>query len=324
MHPRFLPVAFLGVLLLPLTAFAQASTQPLTVDISPLHPRPYDIVTVTPSSNLIDLSASMITVSVNGKAVAESTGAAGVPVQVGALGEATTIKVTAKTGGQTYSATEVVRPADVSLVVEPSAVTHPFYAGGALVAPQGRLRIIALADLRTSASKRLNPADLTYTWQFGDQTLQGESGIGRSILSASAPFRYRDAQITVTVASPDGSLVGEASTVISPVDPVIRIYQVDPLMGPLFERALSGSFTMTNTETTFEAVPYYFGQLPLLSWTLNSVPQSTGPTITARENGAGSGSASLSVNGKDDTALTSAQASLSVLFGKSATNIFGF
>ena len=40
--------------------------------------------------------------------------------------------------------------------------------------------------------------------------------------------------------------------------------------------------------------------------------------------GSGSGSSALSVSGQDVGGLSSATAALSVIFGKAATNIFGF
>lgn len=318
-------IASLGAL----PAYAQtlnlgASTDPLSVSISPDFPRPYQVITVTPSSTLLDLSASTVVISVNGKEVERGSGAQSVPVSVGGPGQATTIDVSVSAGGQTYKREVVVRPADVSLVVEPISTTHPFYEGASLVASEGRVRVIALADLRSSPTNRLNPANLTYEWKFGDKQLAEQSGIGKNVLSATAPIQYRDAQVSVTVSTADGSIVAGASTVISPMNPIVRIYPSDPLLGPLFNRALSGSFQMQGAEMSFRAVPYYFGNAPSLTWTLDSTPEGNSSDITVRANGNGTGRSTLGVAANDAAEHQTVNTSLSVLFGKVSTNIFGF
>jgi len=300
------------------------NVQVLSVSISPEYPRPYETITVTPDSSYIDMSSSVVTVSVNGVPVERGTGVQSVPVTVGGPGAKTVISVSAVTGGQTYTQAITVRPSDVALVVEPVSTTHPFYLGAPLVASEGRMRVIALADLRTSTNTRLNPNSLVYTWKFGDQILQDQSGIGRSILTAVAPVRYRDAQITLTVASPDSAEVAQASTLISPVDPVMLVYQSDPLLGPLFDNALTGSFAMNGSESSFKAVGYYFATLPTFNWTMNSTPQGSDADITVRSSGAGTGQATLGISANDVARLQSAENSLVVQFGSKSANLFGF
>jgi hypothetical protein len=298
--------------------------QVVSLSISPQYPRPYETVTVTPSSNLIDLSASTVSISVNGKLIEKGTGTQSVPVTVGGPGGRTTIVVSAVNGGQTYTAQLDVHPADVSLVVEPVSTTHPFYLGAALLPPEGRVRVIALPDLRTSANVRLDPSTLTYTWKFGDQVLQSESGIGHSILSATGPVRYRDAQITLTVASSDNSIVAQASTVLAPVDPLVRIYQTDPLMGTLYEHALTDAYRMSAAETSFTSAPYFFASTPTITWSLNGTDQGNDTDITVRSTGSGAGTASLGVKASDAAGQQTAATPLSILFGQAKTNLFGF
>ncbi|MDB5195146.1 MAG: hypothetical protein JWO84_330 [Parcubacteria group bacterium] len=308
-----------------LPAHAQfASSDPLTVTVSPDTPRPYETVTVTPSSTLIDLSAAKITVSVNGRVV-ESGGVQSVPVTVAGPGGTTSITVTAVASGQTYTQTITLHPADVALVVEPVSTTHPFYLGGALTAPVGVVRVIAIPDLRTSTNARLSSSALVYNWKWGDKVLTDQSGIGRSILTATAPVQYRDAQITCTVTSQDGSLVAQASTVISPASAIVRVYPVDPLRGPDFDHALPASFSMSTEEQAFRAVAYFFGSTPSLAWAVNGASASNDQDVTVRTTGTGQGTASLSLTASSADTSQSASSELSINFGaKKASNIFGF
>lgn len=297
---------------------------PLTVSIDPEFPRPFQTVTVTPGSTLIDLSASTVTISVNGTVIGKGSGTTPAQFQTGGPGVRSTITVTAVNNGQTYQKQLAIRPADVSLIVEPISTTHPFYQGAALTASEGQVRLIALPDLRTAAGASIPASSLVYTWKNEDQILQSSSGIGKSVLVATAPVRYRDTTITVTVSSIDNSVVAQASTPISPVAPVARIYQNDPLLGPLFNLALPKSIIMTDAEQAFRGVAYYFSGTPALNWTVNGTAGEAGKDITVRSTGSGTGSAVVGFAAKQPDTGQLANASMNVQFGApKSIGIFG-
>lgn len=306
------------------TAHAQlTSTNSLTLDISPQYPAPYQTVTITPQSSDIDLSGSTITYSVNGKIVQRGTGQESANVTLGGPGSVTTVTVTATYNGKPYASSITIRPADVALILEPVSTTHPFYEGGALVGSEGNMRIIAMPDLRTRSGAQISPSTLEYVWKNGDQVLQSSSGIGKSVLVASAPIKYRDATITVTVSTPDQSVVGQGAVLVSAANPVMRIYENDPLLGPRYETALPGSVTLAGSEDTYRAVPYYFTTVPTLTWSLNGTPSQTGKDITVRPAGGGVGTALLGVSASTGALGQSANAGLSVTFGQGSSGLFG-
>ena len=303
---------------------AQFSTEPLGLTLYPDYPRPYQTVTVVPESSSIDLSASRVTATVNGTTVSEGSGAEPIYVTVGGPGTVTTVVVRASTGGQTYTKTLAIRPADVALIVEAQSSAHPFYEGGRLVASEGGLRIVAIPDLRTSSGAVLSANDLVYTWRNGEQILQRESGIGKYVLTATAPVLHRDARISVTVTSQDQSVVAQAATAIAPSDPTVRVYRRDPLLGPLYGTALPKTTQLAGTEESFRAVPYFFGQPPGFVWQVNGVPNDTDDDITVRAVGEGRGRALLGVTARSSTSLESAGSSLAVEFGEnSGFSFFG-
>lgn len=316
----------LAVLILPVPAGAQGlpGNDPLTVLITPSYPRPYGEITINPRSTLLDLSASSVVISVDGNKVYTGSGTAGVVTRVGALGEKTTIVVTVTDpSGRVYTKQQVMRPAEVSLIMEPVSTAHPFYSGGSLVASEGRVRLVAVPDLRSNPSTRLSPAQLVYTWHVGSRLLTDESGIGKSILVAQAPVRYRNALVTVTVTSPDSSLVGEASTLISAVDPIARMYRSDPLLGPNFDVALPGTFSMSDTESTFRAVGYFFAVPPVLAWSVNGGTSGTDRDITVRAAGNGKGTAQLGISMRAADYYQSAESRAAISFGEGSPG-FGF
>ena len=297
---------------------------PFTISVSPQYPAPYQSITLTPASTVFDIASAKITATVNGKTFYSGTGGTGIQLQLSGPGTVTSVAVTATAAGKSYSKKLSLRPADVAVVVEPVSTTHPFYEGAGLVSSEGRVHIVAIPDFRTSTGKMVDPSTLTYNWSLGDQVLDSASGIGQSVLDATAPQMYRDANISVTVTSPDGSMVAQGQATISPVDPYVRIYRDDPLLGALYDVAISNSYTMTGTEDTYLGVPYYFSNTPTLDWTVNGSESGTDPDITVRSTGNGTGTAILAFTATDSGATLTANTTVSVLFGQSkSTGIFG-
>lgn len=313
-------VAVLGI---GYTSYAQfAGADPLTLEITPSYPRPFESVTIIPSSSVFDLSASTVAVSVNGQVVSRGSGAEAAYVTAGAAGTATTVTVTAVNNGQTYTKTVTIRPADVALVVEPISTTHPLYKGGALIASEGQVRLVAVPDLRTSSGNVIPAENLVYTWRNGSQILQSSSGIGKAVLTAVSPIRYRDARITVTVSSQDQSVVAESGVIIAPANPLVRVYRNDPLLGPLYSTALPRQIRLLDTEESFRVVPYFFSGNPSITWTVNNTTSDTDRDITLRSSGGGGGTALLRVFAASGG--ETADASLSVDFGRSdGFSLFG-
>jgi hypothetical protein len=309
-------------------AFAHAQTlgaDPLTVDITPANPAPYQAITITPHSTLIDLSASTVTVTVNGAVVSKGSGGAGVSATVGGPGAATTIVVSADGPDGSYSKSTTIRPESVALVEEPTSTTHPFYGGGALIAPEGRVRLIAMPDFVSANGARVSGETLVYSWKLGDQLLQGSSGIGKSVLLVSAPVQYRDADITVTVSSQDGSLVGSASLTLTPLSPTLLIYRNEPLLGPLFDEVASNPYTMEGDEDSFRAVPYFFASAPSITWDVNGSNNGTEPVVTVRTTGASAGTAVLTATANQAGTYETAEDSRTIPYGASSSGggIFG-
>jgi len=300
------------------------STEPFSLVINPEFPRPYQSVSISPRSTLINLAASTVVIRVNGQEVERGSGQVVGYARMGAPGEATTVSVSITNGGQTHTKELTLRAADVALVVEPLSTAHPFYRGGSLAASEGRVRLVAVPDVRTSPGSPVAPQNLIYTWRLGSQVLQSASGIGKNSIEATAPVRYRDARISVTVTTQDESVVAYAQTLVSPIDPVLRIYRNDPLLGPLFDNALIGSVTMASGEETYRVVPYYFPSTPVLTWDVNSVESGGERDITVRANGNGRGSALLSAHAKGGKLFQVGETALTVRFGEADSfGIFG-
>lgn len=185
----------------------------------------------------------------------------------------------------------------MALVAEPISSAPPLYPGKSLVPLEGNTRVVAIGNLRDENGKAVDPSTLSYAWTVDDTALADSSGIGKDAIIVDSPLEYRESDVSVVVQSQDGSLVGGDSLVLTDSDPIVRIYENDPLLGILFDHAISGNYAINNTEDSLYAAPFSFPTslgAPLLQWFLNGNLAQTGNLVTLRPTGSGGGTASLS------------------------------
>ncbi len=318
----------LSLAVFPLSAGAQAllpSSDAITFIVTPTYPRPYDTITISPRSTLLNLSESVVTISVNGEIVQEGTGTRSAQATMAGPGSATVITVSAKDPtGAVYTKELTLRAADVSLVMEPISSSHPYYEGASLVAPEGRVRLVALPDFRGANGAVIPPETLVYSWKNGEKQLTDQSGIGRSVLDGVAPLRYRNANITVTVTSQDRLFAGSASVLVAPVEPSVYVYRTYPLLGTWLERAIGSSATLTDTEDSYRAVGYNFRRVPSFAWTVNGQANETDDDITVRITTPGSGTAQVGVTARAEGLFQQAAKTFALNFSSgNSLGIFG-
>lgn len=317
-------------LIAPLTVSAQmpagvgGTGETFTVSISPQYPTSYSTASLSALSNTLDLTGATMSVVVSGKTI--YTGSVQpVSIPLGKAGNVTTALVNISLGGATYKQTVSITPQDVALVAEPLSSTPPLYPGKSLVPLSGDTRVVAAASLASASGRVYDPATLAYAWSVDGTRIADSSGVGKSALVVASPLQYRNREVSVVVTSPDGQAVGGASLSLVPVEPSVRIYATDPLLGILFDHALVSAYSITSAESTLYGAPFSLptsARAPLITWFLNGAAAQSGSSITLRPSGSGQGSASLSLTAAsgDSTASTN----LSLIFGSApSSNFFG-
>lgn len=302
-----------------------SATTPFTVATSPQYPLPHGQVTLSFLSSSLDLASATVSVTAGGKKIYQGA-VRPVSVTLGNSGNITNVTATISLGNARYSQSLSVQPQDVALVVEPVSSAPPLYPGKSAVPLEGDARIVAVANLQTAMGRSLDPASLSYSWTVDGIQIANSSGVGKTAIMVATPLQYRSRDVSVAVISPDGSLVGGASVSLSSQEPLVRLYENDPLLGIRFERALSTSFVIGGSESTLYAAPFSLpttSGAPLLRWFLNGEAAQTGGSITLRPAGSGRGRASLSFTASAGS-YTTAAANLSLSFGASSgSNFFG-
>lgn len=318
--------AILGFFIIPPLSVGQTlgDTYPFTLSISPEYPSPYTSILLTPSSGSLDITAATMRVQVGTKQIYDGS-AQPTTVTLAGAGTPVVIKVTMRSGGKDVSSTVTVTPQDVSLVAEPLSSAPALYQGKALVPVDGTVRVVAVANLRTTTGRAIDPATASYNWTVDGTLVTGVSGIGKSAINVPSPLMYRNRTVRVIVTNADKTLVGGRSITLRSSEPILRIYEQDPLLGVRFERALRGSHAITSSEFSLFAAPYSFSTNvpPVIEWFLQGTSAQKGPVVTLRPAGQGEGTASFSVVASSgDTG--SATETLSLSFGsRFGTNLFG-
>ena len=330
--PTIASLALAALLLSPLSSSAQSfggitsSGSPFDISVSPQFPSPHESATLSFTSATINLADATLKINVDGKDFYAGN-VRPVAIPLGGAGNVASVIVTVTSNGTSESRTVQVQPEDVTLVAEPVASAPPLYPGKPEVPIQGDVRVVAMADLRNAAGGRISPSSCSYTWTVDEERVDEASGIGKDSILVASPLQYRARNVSVTVESQDGSLVGGATISIIPEESTMRIYRDDPLLGILFDHALSGSYAIQGSEDTLYAAPFSLpttGGLPTIQWSLNGAAAQTGPTITLRPSGEGQGGAALAVTASVSS-LLQATANLSLSFNTSqgGFNLFG-
>lgn len=318
-------------LLLPVAAGAQSlesamtNVSPFTVSVSPQYPAPQGQAALSLLSTSLDLTNATMTMSVGGKNIYQGS-VHPVAVTLGKTGSVTNVVVKIITNGATYTQQVSLQPQDVALVIEPVSSSPPLYRGKSSVPLEGDVRVVAMANLKGASGKAINPSTYAYTWTVDDTQIASASGIGKSALLVASPLQYRARTVSVAVMTQDGALAGGAELTLTALDPTLRVYENDPLLGLRYDHAISGQFNITDAESSLYAAPFSLpttNGAPFIQWFLDGTSVQTGSAITLRPTGSGQGNASLSLTASAGESTT-ISANLSLIFGaKPSLNLFG-
>jgi hypothetical protein len=326
---RFGLLTILAVILfIPFTGSAQAlsNEEAFTMSVAPQYPAPYSQAALSLLSSSLDLNNAILTISIAGKEIYKGS-VRPIAIPIGTAGSIVSAKVTITSGRATYSQTISIQPQDVTLIAEPISSTPPLYPGKSLVPLEGDVRVVAIANLRGPKGEMIDPTALSYSWTVDDTQIANASGIGKQAIMVASPLQYRTRQVSVAIMSQDGNLVGGASLSLSGLDPSVRLYENDPLLGILYDHALTDNYTISNAEDTLYAAPFSFpttNGAPLLQWFLSGSLAQTGNSITLRPTGKGQGNAPLSLVASSGGS-TKATKNLSLSFGAASSgfSLFG-
>ncbi len=253
------------VLLLGVAGAARAQTDlsvsnDIQIEFTPRYPGPHQTVEARAISFSFDTSKAPFTWYINGKKVGSGLGKTAVSFETGAVGQKTTVRVTAEpAGGRTFDKTVTVYASDLDLLWSADTYTPPGYRGKALPVNGSTVRVVALPNIVIDG-KRIAASALTYTWEMDNRPLRESSGVGRDTFSVglnSSPGVEHTVKVRVEDALARAQQ--EQFLRISAQKPRLTFYELDPLRGPRYQNSIMGTYNLrSGGETRFLAVPYFF------------------------------------------------------------------
>ena len=283
-------VSIFCLFFIPLSVFANldGSTEDITLKTNPEIPIPNEILSLNLDSYLIDLGTSEIIWYKNDVLQNKGYGERSFSFVVGRPGSSDSITAVISTqNGKIFTKNFVIRPAEVDLIWESNSSTPPFYKGKALVPKQSIVKIVAVPNIIDLEGRRIDPKNLIYKWKKNWEVLGSLSGFGKNIYLFDSSKTFRDNIITVDVQTLDGKFRATKSIKLSFCQPKIIFYKDAPLLGIMFENAITDKFKLKEDEVTFFAQPFFFSKSDIfnnleLEWFMNGkkIKKSLGNILT--------------------------------------------
>lgn len=234
-------------------------TEQISIEQTPEIPQPGEVVYVRITSYMTNLNKAKITWTQDGKIIISEFGVVTNQFQAPESGKSSTIKITIeKEGGGVVAKTITLSPADVDLIYEAQTYAHPFFKGKKLFTSESVVNVIAIPNFIGSNGKKIPATSLVYNWEINGTVQQSISGYGKYIFTTKGQMIERPANITVNVSAINSSLVATQSITLRSTTPDIVVYENNPILGVVYDKAIEGSFLLQRPQVDFEAIPYFF------------------------------------------------------------------
>ncbi len=244
----------------------------IVITTNPEYPIPGSIVKVTLETYQFDVETAKISWYIDNKLIAEGIGKRTIELKYPDLGVTSKLKVVATINGdQNYVGGKVFGGATVNLLYEPvNSYVPVWYQGGTLPSEGGKVKLYAEAYLYNN-KKQIPSENLIYNWTINEEPTPNISGMGKNSPIIDLDPIVGEAYVQLTVKSIDGLYEARASTRITPVAPILKVYYLNDEVFPHF---MDYTYKMNRAETTLSAEPFYtpIEKNIMYTWTINSIP----------------------------------------------------
>lgn len=226
----------------------------VAIQLQPEYPKPGDKVQISLKSYSQNLQGLNIEWLIGDNVLLkEGQGLTDLTLTAPLLGEQ--INLTIKVSG-VVMATYSITPTAVDILWEAQTYTPKYYLGRALPVDSSQIIAVAIPHL---GGEEKDTTKLIYNWYKGGKFLINSSGAGKSTLTTASPGLYDDYNLSVEVTDSLGKVLGQNGVHITTIEPKLIFYNILPLVGTNFSRALStNSVNSSVIENLFTAIPYYF------------------------------------------------------------------
>lgn len=302
-----------------------ANAASFSIQLSPGSPKPNTTVTARIQTYQFDDNRANIIWQIDGKLVAQGLGANTITLQSPDTGKTKNITAYVTTAdGDRSSQSLYLTVHDVDLLVDALTYVPPGYRGRALPTLQSSVRISAIPYLFKNG-KKLPPESLIYEWFFDSNKNAQASGANKTSFIAFLPDSDNHL-VSLKLSDTADEITFEKGMVLTArnASPEIVFYEDNPLEGPIYAKALFGTFKLTQGAINLRAEPFYFSTKNnsnlTYTWSMNDQPTSAGEkpnilNLKVPENSTGETVINLTIMHIANL-LQSANAALRIIFGQ--------
>ena len=237
--------------------FARFDTD-LRLEMSPLHPRPGELVRINAHSTLIDLSLTALEWTENGKKIGGGISIADIEIKAGILGTETTVTVIVLEKGIERARESMrINPTELDLLWESDSYVPPFFRGRAIPSAGTNLYLQAIPRFKRTNGSFIPVSDIAFTWRRNGYILQKVSGRGAAKAALGSPSFLGADTISVEARSSDNLFEAVESVRIPSVEPRLVLYENHPLFGVMYHDAFLPQNYRGEVEMSLLAVPYF-------------------------------------------------------------------
>ncbi len=233
----------------------------LDAKITPYNPKPFEEVTINLFGYGFKIENSEIVWSVDGQIAQQGFGKKSFSFKVGDIGSVSSINIVINSKERGIMLKNITfQPADADIVIETNSYTPPSYQGSSLPSQGSEIKLVAIPRLIDSQNKRIANDDLKFNWKKDGNNLTSQSGIGKNYIIFTADEFKASHKIDLEIIYQPEKIVIEKSLTINLFQPEILIYEVNPLSGVDYSRAIGDEFELNKDEITLKAEPFYLSQ----------------------------------------------------------------
>lgn len=231
----------------------------ISINLYPSFPKPNQEVQIYLESYSTDLDKATITWTRDGKTILKGLGAKQIIIDAPETNKSSRIVAfISKSDGGNLTREITLSPSQVEIIYEPLTYVPPFYKGRSLFTSQSAIKFVAIPSFFNNLGQRYNSNDLIYQWTINGAVISGSSGAGKNIFYYQSPLIQRDMIVGVNVSSPNSVSKAKDEVFIDMFQPQILLYEDNPMYGTLFEKVISGNFSLEREEVKLAAMPYFF------------------------------------------------------------------
>ncbi len=226
--------------------------QQVILNANPQFPNPFEKVTIDLDDYSLGIAGSQIVWEIDGVEQIEFRNSRAIATSAPDVGQEKRVRVRVTTpNNEVYTATYLMRPLYLDIIIEPYTFAPSWYQGRPLPSHGSQ---VLLTGLVHNENGPINPGNYTYIWTLENRVLN-RGGIRGGFQQTITVPHGMNILLGLTVVDARGQTVARRLITFPSVPVDLQLYEVNELFG-LSHFAMSNSISMFGNSMTIRAIPY--------------------------------------------------------------------